>query len=163
MSNAKNDKLYDVIDNTRVVSFGYTVVISVAQTYNCNFKSMKPEKDNSEIQLRPEAPAYVPIKKDNTIQATLQHFALKEPQCSRYSRKSVRRISDPNGPRPILGTKTPFPRPILGRKEINVENENEAIEDYIGMEFRSISRRMQRVKINEDEKGKTNNRRKTKS
>ncbi|KAK4883501.1 hypothetical protein RN001_006820 [Aquatica leii] len=116
---------------------------------------MKPEKDKTEIQLRPDAPVYVPIKKNNTIQDMLQHFASKEPQCSRYSRKSVRRISDPNGPRPILGTKTPFPRPILGRKESNAKNENDAIENYIGMEFRSISRKLQRMKIEEEENGKT--------
>ncbi|KAK5650656.1 hypothetical protein RI129_001685 [Pyrocoelia pectoralis] len=123
---------------------------------------MKQEKEKSEKQLRPDAPAYVPIVR-NPVQVILEHFSSKEPQSSRYSRKSVRRITDPNGPRPILGTKTPFPRPILGRKEDNIiENDEESIQEFVSMEFRSVNRKMQKMKTDENDLGKTN-RRKNKS
>ncbi|KAB0802047.1 hypothetical protein PPYR_04233 [Photinus pyralis] len=122
----------------------------------CNNGPMKQETEKSEKQLRPDAPAYVPIVK-NPVQAILEQFSSKEPQSSRYSRKSVRRITDPNGPRPILGTKTPFPRPILGRKEENVvENDEENIQEFVSMEFRSVSRKMQKMKVDENDPGKNN-------
>lgn len=92
-------------------------------------------------KLRPEAPPYVPLLAKNLIPTT------KEPQCSRYSRRSVRRDVPPNSPRPILGTKIPFPRPILGRKEISMDDEDKENEQYFGKEFRSIYRRMQKLKI----------------
>lgn len=91
-------------------------------------------------KLRPEAPPYVPLLKKNVIST------IKEPQCSRYSRRSVRRDVPPNTPRPILGTKIPFPRPILGRKDISMDDDDKENE-YFGKEFRSIYRRMQKLKI----------------
>ncbi|KAF2896965.1 hypothetical protein ILUMI_09209 [Ignelater luminosus] len=95
----------------------------------------------------------------NPVQSILQQFSTKEPQCSRYSRKTVRRVSDPNGPRPILGTKMPFPRPILGRKEDNCSSDEDGIEEYIGKEFRSINRKMQRLKVEDDDTNKQGKRR----
>lgn len=92
------------------------------------------------IKLRPEAPPYVPLITKTVIPV------VKEPQCSRYSRRSVRRDTAPNSPRPILGTKIPFPRPILGRKEISTSDDDKENE-YLGKEFRSIYRRMQKLKI----------------
>ncbi|KAK9703267.1 hypothetical protein QE152_g29443 [Popillia japonica] len=116
---------------------------------------MKSEKANkSETKLRADAPAFVPLKviSYNILQQQQQHEAqhqLQEPQCSRYSRKSVWRMEEcPNSPRPILGTKNYFPRPILGRKDNETKEENE----YIGKEFRSIYRRMLRMKISDDKK-----------
>lgn len=123
-------------------------------------QSMKSETNNSETKLRPDAPIYVPITK-NPIESILQQFSEKEPQCSRYSRKTIRRIGDPNGPRPILGTKLPFPRPILGRKEDDY-NDEDNVKEYLGKEFRSISRKMQKMKIDEDDP-KNHIKRKTKS
>ncbi|KAF5270256.1 hypothetical protein FQA39_LY18887 [Lamprigera yunnana] len=114
---------------------------------------MQSEQDKIKKQLRPDAPAFVPIIKNNSLQVILQHFVSEEPQCSRYSRKSVRLITNPNGPRPILGTRSPFPRPILGRKQSNIKKD-EGIEEYIGMEFTSISRKMQRIKFDDEENGK---------
>ncbi|XP_018328386.1 uncharacterized protein LOC108739140 [Agrilus planipennis] len=120
---------------------------------------MKAEGGKSEAKLRPEAPVFVPklvtaTVEKNPVETILQHFANKEPQCSRYSKKSVRRYigSYPNGPRPILGTnKLPFPRPILGRKENDDVKEEE---EFIGREFRSLSRKMQKVKVEEEEEEK---------
>ena len=65
----------------------------------------------------------------------------------RYSRKSVRHLLTPNSPRPILGTKSPFPRPILGRKEDAIKDE---ADEYIGREFRNLNRSFQKIKIRED-------------
>lgn len=95
-------------------------------------------------KLRAEAPPYVPLFTKNHIPI------VKEPQCSRYSRRSVRRDVPPNSPRPILGTKIPFPRPILGRKEIVTNDDNDKENEYFGKEFRSIYRRMQKLKIGEE-------------
>lgn len=94
-------------------------------------------------KLRPEAPPYVPLVTKGP------RPALREPQCSRYSRRSVRRDVGPNSPRPILGTKIPFPRPILGRKDAPA-GDDEKENDYVGKEFRSIYRRMQKLKIGEE-------------
>lgn len=105
---------------------------------------MSSESSKKEIKLRPEAPPYVPLGR-NIVQVT------KEPQCSRYSRRSIRRDLFPNSPRPILGTKIPFPRPILGRSESPQDDEEE---DFIGREFRSITRKMQKLKL-KDECSKT--------
>lgn len=101
----------------------------------------------TEVKLRPEAPPYIPISK-HVLQVS------KEPQCSRYSRRSVRRDSCPNSPRPILGNKLPFPRPILGRREsLNYNEEDE----FIGKEFRSVYRRMQKLKLNDENDKNLNN------
>lgn len=100
---------------------------------------MSSESSKSEIKLRPEAPPYIPL-----CRSTLQ--IIKEPQCSRYSRRSVRRDIFPNSPRPILGTKIPFPRPILGRSDSKDDDE----EDFIGREFRSLTRKMQKLKLKDD-------------
>ncbi|CAG9857109.1 unnamed protein product [Phyllotreta striolata] len=75
-------------------------------------------------ELSPEAPVYVPPPLRNApsksprppSNRSTPSPAQKEPQCSRYSRKSVRTSGgSPNSPRPILGG--PFPRAILGRGE----------------------------------------------
>lgn len=117
---------------------------------------MKSEGSKSDIKLRPDAPAFVPSTK-NIVQAIFPQLP-KEPQCSRYSRKSVRRVDDsPNSPRPILGTKNSLPRPILGRKDTYAEEDEENEEDYIGKEFRSIYRRLQKLKIADDRKSKKKN------
>lgn len=103
----------------------------------------------STAKLRPDAPPYVPLAAKNLF------FAIpKEPQCSRYSRKSVRRdILLPNSPRPILGTKIPFPRPILGRKDnITTTGDQENKEnEYPGKEFKCTYRKMQKLKIGEEQ------------
>lgn len=109
-------------------------------------------------QLSPEAPIYIPPPLRNITNTTpYQKTSLftkstptsKEPQCSRYSRKSVRQFSSvPNSPRPILGTKCIFPRPILGRKSDEAEDE---AEEHIGKEFRSMSRSFSRLKINDED------------
>lgn len=109
-------------------------------------------------QLSPEAPVYIPPPLRNVTNITLSQKSIslsgksvlsKEPQCSRYSRKSVRQFSSvSNSPRPILGTKCCFPRPILGRKSDEVEDE---VEEHFGREFRSVSRIFSRIKINDDE------------
>lgn len=100
-------------------------------------------------KLRPEAPPYVPLLTKNLNSNVV---VKAEPQCSRYSRRSVRRDVPPNSPRPILGTKIPFPRPILGRKDGNNNDEDKEnrSESYFGKEFRSIYRRMQKLKIGEE-------------
>lgn len=115
---------------------------------------MSPEKKKSEIKLRPDAPAFVPPSKVVSNSLLLQTNTVEnEPQCSRYSRKSVRRIDDsPNSPRPILGSNFSHPRPILGRKENVSTTDEDNVENYIGKEFRSIYRRMQRMKISEENK-----------
>lgn len=51
-----------------------------------------------------------------------------------------------NSPRPILGSKLPFPRPILGRKEETIRDE---ADEYIGKEFRNMNRSFQRMKLKE--------------
>lgn len=60
-------------------------------------------------ELRPEAPIFIP-----------QTSSPSTPQCSRYSRRSVRFEGGNNcstaSPRPILGAKL-TPRPIMGRRE----------------------------------------------
>nr|XP_008190383.1 PREDICTED: uncharacterized protein LOC103312180 isoform X1 [Tribolium castaneum] len=61
-------------------------------------------------ELRPSAQVYVPLE------VSPSKGAPKPSQSSRYSRKSVR-VMTGDSPRPILGTKAPFPRAILGRKE----------------------------------------------
>lgn len=101
---------------------------------------MSSESSKKEIKLRPEAPPYIPLCR-STVQVD------KEPQCSRYSRRSVRRDIFPNSPRPILGTKIPFPRPILGRSDISKYDEEE---DFIGKEFRSVTRKMQKLKLKDE-------------
>lgn len=118
---------------------------------------MKSETKN-EVKLRPDAPVFVPDNK-NVVRTLFPQTTNKEPQCSRYSRKYVRRVDDsPNSPRPILGMNNSIPRPILGRKgnekfedndvdDCNKENEGE---DFFGKEFRSIYRRIQRLKIADD-------------
>lgn len=112
---------------------------------------MKSESTKTDIKLRPEAPAFVPASKKIVNHNSTQSD--DEPQCSRYSRKSVRRIDDnPNSPRPILGTNNSRPRPILGRKDNAMFDEEENEENYMGREFRSIYRRIQRMKISEENK-----------
>ncbi|XP_044749557.1 uncharacterized protein LOC123310194 [Coccinella septempunctata] len=83
-------------------------------------------------KLRPEAPIYLPPTRETAIftrscDTSPSSLKQKEPQCSRYSRRSVRHTySNPNSPRPILGTKMSHLRAILGRKEENVPTmENE--------------------------------------
>lgn len=111
----------------------------------------------SEVKLRPDAPIFIPDNK-NVIR-TLFPQINKEPQCSRYSRKYVRRVDDsPISPRPILGTNNSTPRPILGRKEnAQIEDNKENDENFIGKEFRSIYRRIQRLKIADDRRIKRKN------
>ncbi|KAJ8965059.1 hypothetical protein NQ314_004460 [Rhamnusium bicolor] len=104
-------------------------------------------------ELSPEAPTYVPPPLRNVTNtkfpsSTKSTPTSKEPQCSRYSRRSVRQVcSAPNSPRPILGTRIPFPRPILGRKS---EGEQDEVEEYIGKEFRSMTRSFSKLKIKDD-------------
>lgn len=120
------------------------------------YRFMKSENATTfETKLRADAPAFVPLKVISYNVLPLQQHESQqqqqEPQCSRYSRKSVWRMEEcPNSPRPILGTKNYFPRPILGRKESDHKEEDE----YIGKEFRSIYRRMLRMKISDDNKKK---------
>lgn len=106
---------------------------------------MTSEDRKPETKLRPDAPPYIPLSRC-TVQVS------KEPQCSRYSRRTVRRDMCPNSPRPILGTKIPFPRPILGRTETSKcdSDDEDDYKEYIGKEFRSIYRRMQRMKVNDE-------------
>lgn len=110
-------------------------------------------------QLSPEAPVYIPPPLRNVTNTTppqksISPFAKsiptgKEPQCSRYSRKSVRQVNNAfNSPRPILGTKCIFPRPILGRKSDDIEDE---AEEHIGKEFRSISRNFYKLKLRDEQ------------
>ncbi|XP_044259172.1 uncharacterized protein LOC123007792 [Tribolium madens] len=75
-------------------------------------------------ELRPSAQVYVP----------LEAVTPKGAQSSRYSRKTVRPMAG-DSPRPILGTKAPFPRAILGRKEYAAGGSEEVI--------RSLTRNMQ--------------------
>ncbi|CAH0553459.1 unnamed protein product [Brassicogethes aeneus] len=98
-------------------------------------------------ELRPEAPVYIPVLKN---EAQSPGSPSKEPQCSRYSRRSVRLLNSVlNSPRPILGTKPPFPRAIVGRKKEENGKKDEA-EEFIGKEFRSLTRNLQRMKMKED-------------
>ncbi|XP_030745889.1 uncharacterized protein LOC115874778 [Sitophilus oryzae] len=104
-------------------------------------------------KLDPDAPIFTPPPKNAMRSPSLSSSANsspntpKEPQCSRYSRRSVRQPLSPNSPRPILGTKLPFPRPILGRKEDNARDE---ADEYIGKEFRNMNRSFQRMKLKEE-------------
>lgn len=106
-------------------------------------------------QLSPEAPIYIPPPLRNVentpsyqkviTPSTKTGVASKEPQCSRYSRKSVRQSSNTyNSPRPILGTKCIFPRPILGRRSEETEDESE---DHLGKEFMCISRNFSKLTL----------------
>lgn len=104
-------------------------------------------------QLSPEAPVYIPPPLRNVTNTTPQKsltplgksIISKEPQCSRYSRKSVQQSSSvSNSPRPILGTKCNFPRPILGRKS---EESEDDVEEHIGREFRAVSRIFSKLKV----------------
>nr|CAH7753052.1 unnamed protein product [Callosobruchus chinensis] len=125
-------------------------------------------------ELSPEAPVYIPpplrnastpksspsstkstpLSSPNTS-GSISSPLVKEPQCSRYSRRSVRHTSSvPNSPRPILGTKIPFPRPILGRRS---DADKEELEDYIGKEFRSMRRSFSKMTATEDEENEENN------
>ncbi|VEN56545.1 unnamed protein product [Callosobruchus maculatus] len=124
-------------------------------------------------ELSPEAPVYIPPPLRNAstpksspsstkstphsspnTSGSISSPLVKEPQCSRYSRRSVRHIcSAPNSPRPILGTKIPFPRPILGRKS---DTDKDELEDYIGKEFRSMTRSFSKLRSSEDEDNKKN-------
>lgn len=99
-------------------------------------------------QLSPEAPVYIPPPLRNVTNTTPFQKRLspsvkstptsKDPQCSRYSRKSVRQPSSvPNSPRPILGTNCGVPRPILGRRS---EEDEDNAEDYMGKEFRCMTK-----------------------
>ncbi|KAK9875613.1 hypothetical protein WA026_009411 [Henosepilachna vigintioctopunctata] len=84
-------------------------------------------------KLRPDAPVYLPPSRDSTIlrrsfESSPILFKPDEPQCSRYSRRSVRYIqSISNSPRPILGTKMSHLRAILGRRE---ENSNSTEDEH---------------------------------
>lgn len=79
-------------------------------------------------KLRPEAPVYLPPTRESAVftrscETSPSAFKQKEPQCSRYSRRSViHTCSNPNSPRPILGPKMFHLRAILGRKEENLSN-----------------------------------------
>lgn len=110
-------------------------------------------------QLSPEAPVYIPPAFRNLTNITPPQKIIslsaksspicKEPQCSRYSRKSVRQAtSAPNSPRAILGTKCAFPRPILGRKSDDAEDE---AEEHIGKEFRSMLRHFSKLKMKDED------------
>lgn len=106
-------------------------------------------------QLSPEAPIYIPPPLRNITNTTSSQKSpyipkkltptTKEPQCSRYSRKSVRQLEISNSPRPILGTRCTFPRPILGRK--SDEGDDEFEEQFIGKEFRSMTRNIAKLNI----------------
>ncbi|KAF7276377.1 uncharacterized protein LOC143194360 [Rhynchophorus ferrugineus] len=103
--------------------------------------------------MDPDAPIFTPPSR-NTLKNSLRGTSAsstpntpKEPQCSRYSRRSVRQQTSPTSPRPILGAKMPFPRPILGRKE---EPARDDADDYIGKEFRNMNRSFQRLKLKEE-------------
>lgn len=113
-------------------------------------------RNNSDVfmksELSPEAPVYVPppLRNASNVKTStpVKSPPSKEPQCSRYSRRSVKQSSSaPNSPRPILGTRIPFPRPILGRKS---EGEKDEVEEYIGREFRSMSRGFTKMKVKEE-------------
>nr|CAI5823013.1 unnamed protein product [Callosobruchus analis] len=124
-------------------------------------------------ELSPEAPVYIPPPLRNAstpksspsstkstphsspnTSGSLCSPLVKEPQCSRYSRRSVRHTSSAsNSPRPILGTKIPFPRPILGRKS---DADRDELEDYIGKEFKSMTRSFSKMRTDEDERNKEN-------
>lgn len=104
-------------------------------------------------KLSPEAPIYIPpplrnvkstIPTQNSVSPSAKAVT-KVPQCSRYSRKSVRQSSSvDNSPRPILGIKCISPRPILGRKNDETEDEPE---EYFGKEFRCMSRSFSKLKL----------------
>ncbi|KAJ8974883.1 hypothetical protein NQ317_011729 [Molorchus minor] len=116
-------------------------------------------------ELSPEASVYVPpplrnvtntktsspsthTKTSSPSTPTKTSPASKEPQCSRYSRKCLRQVSSaPNSPRPILGTKATSPRPILGRKSEGAQDE---AEEFIGKEFRSMTRSFARLKFKDE-------------
>ncbi|KAL3266543.1 hypothetical protein HHI36_010711 [Cryptolaemus montrouzieri] len=101
-------------------------------------------------KLRPEAPVYLPPTRDTAIlsrsleNSPILQYKPKEPQCSRYSRRSVRHnLSFPNSPRPILGTKMSYLRAILGRKDENcqsnedffeIKEKNSNEEEYVEMQ-----------------------------
>lgn len=100
-------------------------------------------------ELSPEAPVYIPpplrnVALKSSFSSSKSSPNPKEPQCSRYSRKSVRSSSSANNsPRPILGNKPPFPRPILGRRDDSeVKEINDDVEEYIGKEYRRSFSRM---------------------
>ncbi|XP_066258200.1 uncharacterized protein [Euwallacea similis] len=106
------------------------------------------------MDLDPDAPPFTPPPKimigyssENSTPTLSPRIVVKEPQCSRYSRRSVRQQLVMSGPRPILGSKLPFPRPILGRKEEPVRDE---AAEHIGKEFRNMNRSFQRMKMKED-------------
>ncbi|XP_060525008.1 uncharacterized protein LOC132701242 [Cylas formicarius] len=113
--------------------------------------------------LDPNAPVFTPPPKNlsNLLKCVLSSpssassSSTPEPQCSRYSRKSARQqaLNATSTPRPILGAKLPFPRPILGRKEDDTRDE---AEEYIGKEFRNMNRRFRRVRLEDDEENKEN-------
>ncbi|CAG9822687.1 unnamed protein product [Phaedon cochleariae] len=97
-------------------------------------------------ELSPEAPVYIPpplrnvTPKSSPPQKSNSGSKEEEAQCSRYSRKSIRSFSlSPNSPRPILGNKLPFPRPILGKRD---DPERDEAVEYIGREFRRSFSRM---------------------
>ncbi|CAH1990820.1 unnamed protein product [Acanthoscelides obtectus] len=122
-------------------------------------------------ELSPEAPVYIPPPLRNAAtpksspsstkstprsspntSGSIPSPLVKEPQCSRYSRRSVRYTSStPNSPRPILGTKSPFPRPILGRRS---DTHKDELEEYIGKEFRSMTRSFSKMKTNDEQENK---------
>ncbi|KAL1490793.1 hypothetical protein ABEB36_013430 [Hypothenemus hampei] len=104
-------------------------------------------------ELDPDAPVFTPPPKPACSRCQSENSTpsaspinVKEPQCSRYSRRSARQALI-SSPRPILGTKLPFPRPILGRKEEPLRDE---ADEFIGKEFRNLSRSLHRLKINEE-------------
>lgn len=123
---------------------------------------MKSEKEpKRETQLRADAPVFVPLITLAENAFILPPQLHKEAQCSRYSRKSVWRMEEnSNSPRPILGSKNHLPRPILGRKE-NIQPANE--DDYMGKQFKSIYRRMLRMKISDENRKKHDPKPKVKS
>lgn len=101
--------------------------------------------------LRADAPAFVPLAKSPKT-PTVENLQ-REPQCSRFSRKSNYRKEDnlksPGSPRPILGSQVRVPRPILGRKENFLPKEKD---DCMGEKLKPVCGRMSQMKIPSDDK-----------
>lgn len=129
---------------------------------NCRANILRSPPKSMSSELSPEAPIYVPPplrnarnspKTGHVSAKSTPSPPTKEPQCSRYSRKTIRHTSAPNTPRPILGTKSsPFPRAILGRKsESDVDNKENV---NIGNGVDILAKKLSELDIKEADKKK---------
>ncbi|KAJ3666087.1 hypothetical protein Zmor_001542 [Zophobas morio] len=101
-------------------------------------------------ELRAGAQAYIPLDQITPPKSIIKVPCSQSTQSSRYSRKTVRANNGTGDtPRPILGTKAPFPRAILGRKEYAI-CENKENCTYPTKEYRSMNRNVHEVKINDE-------------